>query len=340
MTIFPLHYSKANFMKSYILLLVTVLLTNSVWSQSNKELQSILKNLKVELIQPGVISTSGFEFGTSISPDGEEFFFVKGITGFRRTAIVYSIWQDSRWSSPKLAPFSGKYNDTNPYFSKDGKRLYFTSDRPTLILKYARTNLWYVDKIQGGWTSPKLIEDIINDQYEIVYPTIQMNGTIHFVSWSRPGSEKGDIFKSQLVGGSYTKPELVDELNSPMSDADPEISQNGEFMFITSQRNGGLGHYDLYIFKKLKNGKWGKAINLGSKVNSIYMDSDPILSPDGNTLYFSSDRIEVDNRLSNPHTSYEMLVKSNEGIYNGLMNIYKVDISRLLEYLKNETKTN
>ncbi len=304
-------------------------------AQNDQELDRILGDLKVELVQPGTVSTNGFEFGTSISPDGKELFFVKGISGFRRTVLVYSRWQDGYWSEPRIAPFSGKYNDTNPYHSKDGSRFYFTSHRPSGKDAFQRSNLWYVDRTESGWSEPKLVEGEVNDEFEIVYPTVHTDGTIHFVSWSRPGSRNGDIFISKLENGLYTSPELVEELNTESSDADPEMSQDGNYMFLTSMRAGGLGHYDLYIFKKQNDGKWGRGINLGSQVNSINMDSDPILSPDGRTLYFSSDKLDERDTSAEGFTDYQALVKSYEQIHNGLMNIYKVDISLLLDYLDN-----
>ncbi|CAM1372772.1 TolB-like translocation protein [Tenacibaculum xiamenense] len=318
----------------YILyvLVVSIVFNQEMRSQENEELVKILNELKIELVQPGTVSTNGFEFGTSISPDMKEMFFIKGLSGFRRTVLVYSHWKNGYWSEPKIAPFSGKYRDMNPYHSKDGKRLYFTSNRPSSNPTLKRSNLWYVEKNLNGWSEPKLVNGI-NDEYEIVYPTIQEDGTIHFVSWSRPGSKRGDIFVSKLKNGTYTKPELVNELNTEFSDADPEVSRDGKFMFITSQRKGGLGHYDLYVFKKLKNGKWGKGVNLGEKVNSINMDSDPILAPDGKTLYFSSDRLDDLGTDQKKFTDYKELVRSYEGIHNGLMNIYKVDLSKLFEYL-------
>ncbi|WP_159090892.1 PD40 domain-containing protein [Aquimarina aquimarini] len=309
--------------------------SNGLQAQSSQELNNILNELKVELVQPGTVSTNDFEFGTSISPDENELFFVKGISGFRRTVLVYCHWKDGYWSEPKIAPFSGKHRDMNPYHSKDGKRLYYTSDRPTPNPLLKKSNLWYVDKTVNGWSEPKLVEGMINDEFEIVYPTVHSDGTIHFVSWSRPGTKKGDIFVSKLENGTYTAPERIDELNTVNNDADPEMSQDGKFMFITSMRDGGFGHYDLYVFKKQKDGKWGKGINLGTKVNSINMDSDPILSPDGQTLYFSSNRLDQLETNSERFTDYQMLVKSFGKIHNGLMNIYKVDISHLLVYLNN-----
>ncbi|MEQ8928022.1 MAG: hypothetical protein RLO81_19550 [Fulvivirga sp.] len=303
-----------------------------VSAQENEKLKAVLNELKVELVQPGTISTGGFEFGTSISPDRSQLFFVKGITGFRRTVIVYCDWNDGYWSKPKVAPFSGQYPDTNPYFSKDGNRLYFTSTRPTQNPSYGNSNIWYVDRIENEWSKPRLLEGGINDKYEIVYPTMDSEGTIHFVSWSRPESKNGDIFMSTLHKGKYSVPILVDELNTLYSDADPEISPDGKFLILTSQREGGYGHYDLYIFKRQVNGKWGAGINLGPKVNSVSMDSDPIFDPRGNVLYFSSDRLNSDEQ-SIKYSDYDELVDSYNQIHNGLMNIYKVNITSLIDYL-------
>lgn len=305
----------------------------NVSAQDTTALNKILNSLEPELVQPGTVSTPGFEFGTSISPDGKEMFFIKGIAGFRRTVLVYSKWTDGYWTSPQIAPFSGKFRDMNPYHSKDGKRLYFTSDRPTTNEALQASNFWYVDVLKDGWSEPKLVPGVINDQYEIVYPTVHKDGTVHFVAWSRPDSKNGDIYISKLKNGKYTAPALVEELNTEQSDADPEMTLDGKFMFITSQREGGLGHYDLYVFKKEKNGKWGDGINLGPKVNSHNMDSDPILSPNGKTLYYSSDKLDTVSPDRKPYTDYQDLIQSYNQIHNGLMNIYKVDISELLDFL-------
>ncbi|GAB4510247.1 MAG: hypothetical protein Tsb004_12730 [Allomuricauda sp.] len=296
-----------------------------------KQLHAILDHLNVTLVQPGTISTNEFEFGTSISPNGDEFFFVKGLPRFGRTVIVYSTWKDGQWTKPNVAPFSGTFNDTNPYFSKDGKKLYFTSDRPSEHPHIKGKSFWYVERIPNGWSAPKLVPGKLNDKYDIVYPTIQEDNTVHFVSWDRPKSKNGDIYVSRFRDGVYTLPELVEELNTPSSDADPELNADGTLMFLTSTREGGLGHYDLYVFKKQKDGKWGKAINLGSKVNSSFMDSDPILSPDGQTLYFSSDRLASVDQV---YQDYDSITSFYDRIHNGNMNIYQVDISALLRYLK------
>ena len=83
---------------------------------------------------------------------------------------------------------------------------------------------------------------------------------------------------------------------------------------------------------KQKDGKWGEPINLGDNVNSRAMDSDPVLSADGNTLFFSSHK----NPDLKPVENYEALLERQKSIHNGLMNIYSVDITELNKYLRSK----
>jgi tetratricopeptide (TPR) repeat protein len=66
------------------------------------------------------------------------------------------------------------------------------------------------------------------------------------------------------------------------------ISPDGNSIYFASDRSGGLGGTDLYVVRKLPNGKWGTAMNLGPGVNTPQNEDFPNLSPDGKTLYFSS----------------------------------------------------
>ena len=68
------------------------------------------------------------------------------------------------------------------------------------------------------------------------------------------------------------------------------ISHDGKYLFFTAcNREDGLGSCDLYISLK-EGGSWVKPQNMGSKINSGAWESHPSLSPDGETLYFASNR--------------------------------------------------
>ena len=59
--------------------------------------------------------------------------------------------------------------------------------------------------------------------------------------------------------------------------------------FTACDRPGGLGSCDIY-FSAFNDGKWSEPYNLRSPVNSSHWESQPSISADGKTLFFSSNR--------------------------------------------------
>ena len=66
------------------------------------------------------------------------------------------------------------------------------------------------------------------------------------------------------------------------------VTSDGKTLFFSSLRPGGDGGFDIYSSQKDVNNQWGPAENLGPPVNTPYDESYPFISPDGRTLYFSS----------------------------------------------------
>jgi Tol biopolymer transport system component len=66
----------------------------------------------------------------AISYDGKQILY--SVQSFKRelSFIVEMNKVDGVWSTPKTATFSGKYNDLEPAFSPNGKKLYFATTRP------------------------------------------------------------------------------------------------------------------------------------------------------------------------------------------------------------------
>ena len=84
-----------------------------------------------ELFAEGIISTGEYESHPAFTPDGRTLYFVRSSPQFTNWTIYISHHDNGRWSVPKVAPFSGKYRDADPFITSDGKQLYFISDRPT-----------------------------------------------------------------------------------------------------------------------------------------------------------------------------------------------------------------
>jgi len=69
------------------------------------------------------------------------------------------------------------------------------------------------------------------------------------------------------------------------------FSADGLEMYISSNRPGGFGDWDLWVLKRAStDGAWGPPENVGSSINSSKEDSVASISTDGLTIYFNSDR--------------------------------------------------
>ncbi len=81
------------------------------------------------------------------------------------------------------------------------------------------------------------------------------------------------------------------KINTTRDEGSPYIGTDGEYVyFVQCDTEDGLGDCDIYAARMDYNGKWQEISNLGDKVNSKNWDSQPFISPDGEYLYFASDR--------------------------------------------------
>jgi Tol biopolymer transport system component len=81
------------------------------------------------LFAPGVISTPDNERSAAFTPDGDTVYFVKRSPEPYYSVICVSARVNGQWGTPRVAEFSGRYNDTDPAISPDGRDFVFTSTR-------------------------------------------------------------------------------------------------------------------------------------------------------------------------------------------------------------------
>jgi outer membrane protein OmpA-like peptidoglycan-associated protein len=124
----------------------------------------------------------------------------------------------------------------------------------------------------------------------------KMGENIYFTRNNNDGSKasytKGKarlkIYTSEIRASKWGEPTEL-PFNENESDAcHPSISADGDKMFFASNRVGGYGGMDLYLCEKGTDGKWGKPVNLGPKINTAKNEVFPFIHADG-TLFFSSD---------------------------------------------------
>lgn len=126
-----------------------------------------------------------------------------------------------------------------------------------------------------------------NDEY---FPVVTADESELIFTRKINGNE--DFYHSTKVKGKWTPSVyLSDQINSPQyNEGAQSITQDGEYLFFTCcDRPSGLGSCDIYVAQK-QGDSWGSPINLNSPINTRAWESQPSISADGNTLYFSSNR--------------------------------------------------
>lgn len=131
---------------------------------------------------------------------------------------------------------------------------------------------------------------IASTSYSEIRLTLSPDGkTALWFSRDRPGGPGGyDIWISRRSNGVWSSATPV-SFNTSGRDFDPAFSADGRFVYFCSDRPGGSGGDDIYRVAVRSEG-FGVPVNLGPTVNSAGKEFAPMLSPDGNTLLFSSDR--------------------------------------------------
>lgn len=99
----------------------------------------------------------------------------------------------------------------------------------------------------------------------------------------------GDLFLSRWNGARWGAPEPLRALNSPFNETAPLFSPDGKFLYFSTDRPGGAGGWDIWV-ARWDGTTFAWPLPLTEEVNSRYDETSPALSPDGNLLYFSSDR--------------------------------------------------
>jgi len=147
--------------------------------------------------------------------------------------------------------------------------------------------------------SPVSVGSGINTTDDEYWPSITADGltlmftrqTVHFDNNLPFKVGQEDFYISYFADGAWQKAiNAGAPLNTPQNEGAQTLSSNGNYMFFTAcDRPAGFGSCDLY-FSALIDGKWSVPSNVGSPVNSPSWESQPSISADGRTLFFSSNR--------------------------------------------------
>ena len=214
-------------MKNYHLIfsvLVFALFLNACKTEKKKSENNdflVLKNrylgqktpgLIPEVFATGIISTKGWEYGVTFTPDMKEIYFIREIEvdgKYKQEFVVYK-FKNKQWEESVISPRVGQ-----AFFSVDGKTMHLGKR--------------YKERTETGWSEIKNLGSPFED-IRIMRLTVSAKGTYYF---DEAGSDDGDgvIRYSRLIDGKREEPiALSKEINTGKYNAHPFIAPDESYI--------------------------------------------------------------------------------------------------------------
>lgn len=200
---------------------------------------------------PGALNSPAHDACTSISPDGKLIYVYKNDVNDKDSRggnIFVSKSTNGRWRKPESMgkPVNTSYWEGGACLSPDGKKLFFTSERPG---GQGKSDIWMIEKIDKKvWGKPLNLGPEINSANDEGGLFLAPDGkTLFFCSNGPKSMGSYDIFKSVYEFGRWTTPVNVGyPINSVGREGQLTVSADAQYAYFSSDRLGGLGESDLY----------------------------------------------------------------------------------------------
>ena len=201
------------------------------------------------ILQIKELNSKYHDGSVSISQDGSTMYFTSN--SFRENSfekdkasklklgknnIFSAKFINGKWDEITSLPFNSKdYSSGNPSISKDGKTLYFSSNRPGSV---GGVDIWKVAISEtGSYGTPENLGKSVNTEGNESFPFITSDNVLYFSSDAKQGLGAMDVYKIDLTTNSAAK-NLGKPVNSEKDDFAFTINENKNIAFVASNRNG------------------------------------------------------------------------------------------------------
>ena len=257
--------------------------------------------IKVPNVNSYADDWSAIDWGADISADGLSLYFASNRPGGHGDYDIYVATRETTrddWGTPVNlgSPPNSPYGAGGPSITADGLELYFsdTHEGNPHPGGYGNGDTWVATRetTEDAFGPYVNLGPNVNSQHAAAVD-VSPDGLELYITSHRSGSIGNcDIWVA--TRNSRSEPfgvptHLGSNVNSSPPDVTPDISLDGLTLFFG--RGPGPNGIDLWMARR-KNASdpFGPAVRLPDHVNSAYGEWGPCLSPDGSTLYFSSNR--------------------------------------------------
>ncbi|MBL7825262.1 MAG: carboxypeptidase regulatory-like domain-containing protein [Saprospiraceae bacterium] len=179
--------------------------------------------------------------------------FINGTRQIAETGINMSMYtadvdENGKWTNIKAFPYNGSNYATGfPSMSADGNTLVFSSTQPG---GFGGWDIYVSNFRDGAWSTPRNLGSPLNTPGNEVTPYFD-GESLYFSSDWHLGLGGLDVFRAEL--GPETVSDVLhlgSGINTPRDDYGFVFDKNDNIGYLTSTRDGGRGHEDIWKVTK------------------------------------------------------------------------------------------
>jgi TolB protein len=228
---------------------------------------------EAELFAPGIASTGDAEIRLTISPDGKTaLWFSRNRPG---GAGGYDIWMSRRtgstWAPATPVPFNSPGRDFDPAFTRDGRFVYFCSDRPGGM---GKDDIYRVAVTPGGFGTAENLGPGVNSVDDEYAPMLSPDGKRLLFSSDRPGGAgRHDLYTARAKGSGFSvAAPLAGLVNTAGDEFDASFLSDSRTIVFARAPSMQDDRIDLFA-AALRDGRYGTGVILPPSVNDPVGDS-------------------------------------------------------------------
>lgn len=187
------------------------------------------------------------------------------------------------------------YPEFNPFIPEDESFMVFTTKRPDCLgLQldydgYKTADIYRAREKKGQFIEARNIGSAVNTEWVEECVGISADGQ-ELLVYIDNFDGFDDVYVSPRKGRFFDDyVTLGDNVNTQYVEVAASMAVDGSQLFIAREAPGGEGGTDIYMSRRLPNGRWSKATSLGPVINTRYNESFPHMMADMKTLYFCSE---------------------------------------------------
>lgn len=245
------------------------------------------------------ISTAQFESHPAFDPRTGDLWLVRSTPQFRGWRLKVSHCTAKGWTAPSDPPIAGDGVEADPWFSTDGRTLWFISTRSSDGVKGRQLDIWRVMRDRAGqWGVPERLPEPINSAGNEWYPRPDRDGWLYFGSDRPGGFGKTDIWRARQSRGRWIVENAGPRLNGPDDEYEALPNPNGKWLLLSAS--------DGYYRSERVGKGWSSRAKLGRDVNLNGSEIGAAFSPSGRSWLFSR-------ALDDGRSGELLLVKGSQG---------------------------